>query len=153
MSGADLSDAPLECSCVALGVAHDAQQMNALQHNQTMSQKHWAVAHNHTLTNLELIIGRKFTDSFVFWFWSLNSRRIFTESMRKIWNRYINIIFEKIKEVTNSYFYNADIAGTFYFFTNSSTIQRCNKTKIWLRKKVHGTEKQFLRNAKNGEEN
>ena len=66
----------------------------------------------------------------LFWFSSLNSRRILTESMRKIRNRYINIIFEKIKEVTNSYFYNAEIAGTFYFFTNSSTIQRCNKTKI-----------------------
>ena len=31
--GADLSDAPLECFCVA----HDAQQMNALQHNRAVA--------------------------------------------------------------------------------------------------------------------
>ena len=34
--GADLSDAPLECSCVA----HDAQQMNALQHNRGGAKEH-----------------------------------------------------------------------------------------------------------------
>ncbi len=34
--GADLFDAPLECSCVA----HDAQQMNALQHNRGGAKEH-----------------------------------------------------------------------------------------------------------------
>ena len=34
--GADLSDAPLECSCVA----HDAQQMNALQHIRGGAKEH-----------------------------------------------------------------------------------------------------------------
>ena len=33
---ADLSDAPLECSCVA----HGAQQMNALQHNRGGAKEH-----------------------------------------------------------------------------------------------------------------